>query len=146
MIVMRVSTITLRAWRWLQYTSLKSPYLHKCQDEPFLTKQSRGCEGSDRQPCRASQGPLTRHTPRPSHCHEGTPLTPKGPPPTSWQCVVHGAQRGLVHGELFSPVPSQSRDPYTPSTTRYLWKEALSPIAPVGIFEVYGKRCSASTH
>ncbi|MPC50962.1 hypothetical protein E2C01_044797 [Portunus trituberculatus] len=39
------------------------------------------------------------HTPRPSHCHE---------------CLVHGAQHALIHGKLFSPVPSQLRDPYTP--------------------------------
>ncbi|MPC48780.1 hypothetical protein E2C01_042563 [Portunus trituberculatus] len=58
------------------------------------------------------------HTLRPSHCYEVSPLTPKGPP-SSCQCLVHGAQRGLVHGKLFNQVPSQSRDPYTPSTRLY---------------------------
>ncbi|MPC73926.1 hypothetical protein E2C01_068269 [Portunus trituberculatus] len=58
------------------------------------------------------------HTPRPSHCHEVSPLTPKGPP-SYCQCLVHGTQRALIHGELFSLVPSQARDPYTPSTRLY---------------------------
>ena len=48
------------------------------------------------------------------------PLTPKRTPTphTGSVCLVlHGAQRALVHGELFSPVPPQSRDPYTPPST-----------------------------
>ncbi|MPC60522.1 hypothetical protein E2C01_054569 [Portunus trituberculatus] len=55
------------------------------------------------------------HTPRPSPWHEVSPLTPKGPP-SYCQCLVYGVQRALAHGELFSPVSSQARDPYTPST------------------------------
>ncbi|MPC71133.1 hypothetical protein E2C01_065403 [Portunus trituberculatus] len=61
---------------------------------------------------------MTHHTPLPNHCHEVSPLTPKGLP-SYCQCLVHDAQQSLVHGELFSPVPSQSRDPYTPSTRLY---------------------------
>ncbi|MPC85911.1 hypothetical protein E2C01_080714 [Portunus trituberculatus] len=56
---------------------------------------------------------MTHHTPRPSHCHEVSPLTPKGPSSTC-QCLVHGTQRALVHSELFSTVPSQAREPCTP--------------------------------
>ncbi|MPC32863.1 hypothetical protein E2C01_026195 [Portunus trituberculatus] len=46
---------------------------------------------------------------------------PHTTPQTSLILPVSGAwcQRALVHGELFSPVPSQTREPYTPSTRLY---------------------------
>ncbi|MPC44363.1 hypothetical protein E2C01_038036 [Portunus trituberculatus] len=53
---------------------------------------------------------MDHHPPFPNHCHDDSSYS---------QCLVHGAQRALVHGELFSPVPSQSRDLYTPSTRLY---------------------------
>ncbi|MPC40201.1 hypothetical protein E2C01_033758 [Portunus trituberculatus] len=52
---------------------------------------------------------MTRHTPLSIHCHDVSPLTPKGPPYS--QCLVHGAQRALVHGELFSLVETREMQP-----------------------------------
>ncbi|MPC07756.1 hypothetical protein E2C01_000323 [Portunus trituberculatus] len=58
-----------------------------------------GVRAVSMQPCRASHcSPLamTRYTPRPSHCHVVSPLTPKGLS-SSCQCLVHVAQRATHH-------------------------------------------------
>ncbi|MPC93008.1 hypothetical protein E2C01_088123 [Portunus trituberculatus] len=55
---------------------------------------------------------MTRHTPLPSHCHEGNPLTPKGPP-SFCQCPVHGAQRATHHAPatVMKGILSPQKDP-----------------------------------
>ncbi|MPC95837.1 hypothetical protein E2C01_091065 [Portunus trituberculatus] len=85
---------------------------------------------------------MTHHTPRPSHCHEVSPLTSRGPS-SSCQCLVHNVQRATRHtpatgmkGAL-SPLKDPPRTasvwcmaPSVPHTTPPAtgMKEALSPL------------------
>ncbi|MPD01431.1 hypothetical protein E2C01_096958 [Portunus trituberculatus] len=43
------------------------------------------------------------------------------------QCLVHGAQRALVHGELFSTVSLQAEILYTPLTTDSMQGALITP-------------------
>ncbi|MPC12141.1 hypothetical protein E2C01_004820 [Portunus trituberculatus] len=64
---------------------------------------------------------MTCHTPYPSHCHEVSPLIPKGP--SYCPCLVHGARHALVHGKLFSPACAIIIKGPVHTLHQTLWKE-----------------------
>ncbi|MPC81730.1 hypothetical protein E2C01_076361 [Portunus trituberculatus] len=86
---------------------------------------------------------MTRHTPRPSHYHEVSPLTPKGPP-SYCQCLVHDAQRAThnapatVMRRVLSPLKDPPRTASVwcmahsvPSSWRVVQPGAITSQGPV---------------